>query len=146
MKFKYDSNVHNTLEEVWDFILDFSKRPEWIHFMEKSYVTHQTKNWIGTKYKEKFVFLGIPLYIEYEITNFKEHSLIESKSKMPPFYPEVVTVVKDNGDGTIYSSLEFDIKLGAFMLVPKSIIQKQVDNIILPFIEEYKRILDKPKG
>lgn len=143
MKFKYDSVVHNSMEEVWDFIMDFDRRSEWIHFFDKSFITHQTDNWIGTKYKEKLTFLGIPLFIEYEITEYVHQTYWKSKCKMPPFYPKIHCTAKDNGDGTIFSSLEFDIKLGPFFLVPKKLIQNQVDNLIEPFINNYIEILDK---
>lgn len=143
MKFLYSSNVHSDHDTVWGFIMDFKQRPDWIHFFEQSFVTHQTANWIGSKYKEKFVFLGIPLFIEYEIYDYKEKSHFKSRSKMPPFYPELHVTCKDNGDGTIYSSLEFDIKLGPVALLPKKLIQSQVDNLIKPCIENYVRILDK---
>lgn len=146
MKFKYDSNVHNSLEEVWAFVIDFSKRPDWIHFFDESFISHQADSWVGTKYKEKLTFLGIPLFIEYVVTDYKEQSYIYAKSNMPPFFPKVNCEVRDNGDGTIYSSLEFDIKLGAFSLVPKKIIQKQVDKLVEPLIAEYVRILDKPSS
>ena len=63
---------------------------------------------------------------------------------MPPFYPVVTVTARDNEDGTIFSSLEFDIKLGAFFLVPKRLIQKQVDDLISPFIDKFVAIMDQP--
>jgi hypothetical protein len=142
MQFKYSSDVRNTLENVWDFAMDFERRPEWIHFFDKCYITHKTENWVGTTYKEKSVFLGIPLYIEYTITIYEHQKQMSSHCKMPPFFPTVHISVWDNGDGTIHSVLEFDIKLGPFVLVPKSIIKKQVDNIIHPFIDKFVEIMD----
>ena len=144
MIFKYTSDVHNTLENVWDFVMDFGRRPEWIDFFEKCYITHQTDDWVGTKYKEKSVFLGIPLYIEYKITIYEHQKQMSSHSNMPPFFPTVHISVWDNGDGTIHSVLEFDIKLGAFLLVPNKFLRKQVDGIIHPFVDAYVEIMDKP--
>lgn len=143
MKFLYSSNVHNDIDTVWSFIMDFPNRPNWIPFFEQSFITHQTSNWVGTKYKEKLEFLKIPLFIEYEIYGFKDKSYFKSRSKMPPFYPEMEISCRDNGDGTIYSSLEFDIKLGAIALLPKKLIQSQVDNIVKPCIENFINLLDK---
>lgn len=145
MKFRYDSTVRNNMEDVWAFIMDFSNRPSWIHFFDKSFVSHQTEGWIGTKYKDKLTFLGIPLFIENEIVEYEENSHWRSKCEMAPFYPKLYVEARDNGDGTIYSCLEFELKLGgAFRLVPKSLIQKQVDNLVNPIIDRYIEILDKP--
>ena len=144
MKFKYDSNVRNSLENVWDFIMNFERRPEWIHFFDKSFISEKADTWVGTKYKEKLTFLGIPLFIEYEITEYQERSNLFAICKMPPFKPKIEIQVRDNGDGTIYSSLEFEIKLVALRFAPKKFVKKQVDKLILPVIDNYIRILDQP--
>ena len=142
----YTSTVHNSMENVWDFIMDFERRPEWIDFFDKSYITKQTSNWIGTHYKEKLTFLGIPLYIEYIIIDYHEQHYMVSKCNMAPFYPVVTITAKDNEDGTVFTSLEFDIKLGPFFLVPKRIIKKQVDDLITPFIEKFREIMDQAEA
>ena len=144
MVFKYDSVVRNNVDDVWDFIMDFDRRPEWIHFFDKSFVTHKTEGWLHTKYKEKLTFLGIPLFIEYTIIDYKDKGSFTAKCTMPPFKPMIHTFIRDNGDGTIYSCLEFDIKLGPFSLIPKKLLKKQVDMLIEPCVQEYVRILDKP--
>jgi len=145
MRFIYSSNVRNSMENVWDFIMDFERRPDWIDFFDKSYITKKTSNWIGTHYKEKLTFLGIPLHIEYIILDYHEQHYFIAKSKMPPFYPVVTVTARDNEDGTIFSSLEFEIKLGPFWLLPKKLIKKQVDDLINPFIDKFVGILDQPE-
>ena len=144
MEFKYSSNVRNTLENVWDFAMDIERRPEWIHFFEKCYFTEKKSNWIGSKYKEKSVFLGIPLYIEFTILDYTHQQSMIAHSNMPPFFPTIKISASDNGDGTIYSALEFDMKLGPFFLLPKRLIRKQVDNLINPFVDRFIEIMDQP--
>lgn len=141
MKFKYETTIENSKEATWDLMIDLNRRSEWIHFIDECYVTHQTDNWVGTKFIEKLVFLRIPLNLEQEVTKFEKYAAFHYGCKTPPFYPKVYSSMVDNGDGTITVTLEFDIKMGAFMLVPKKIIKKQVDNIIQPLIDEFEKLL-----
>ena len=125
MKFSYNSTVTNTLDEVWKFIMDFERRPEWIQFYDKSFITEQTPNWLGTKYKEKLTFLGFPMFIEYEIFAYEEKKMWKSKCNMKPFYPIVHVEVEDLGNGKIANQLTFDIKIpGPLKLIPKKIDSK----------------------
>ncbi len=134
------------MEVVWGFIMEFERRPEWIHFFDKSFITDKKDGWVGTKYKDKLTFLGIPLFLESTITHYEENKMWCAKCPMPPFYPEIEVNTRDNGDGTIYSSLQFDITLkGPFRFIPKSLIKKQVDELIAPCIDRYIDILDRPE-
>ena len=143
MKFTYTATVRNDLDTVWAFNMDFERKPEWIYFYEKSYVSYQTEGWVGTRYKDKLDFIGIPLYIEYKMLEYEDKKRFRAKSKFPPFYPEIEVVTKDNGNGTVTSSLTFDMKLGPFALLPKRMLQKKVDDFIQPALDRYIEILDQ---
>lgn len=144
MRFMYSSTVRNSLDNVWAFIMDFDRRPEWIDFIERSYITDRTSNWIGTHYKEKLTFLGIPLHLEYVITDYSEKKYLIAESRMPPFHPTLTITARDLGDGTVFTSLEIEIRLGPFALVPRKIIKHQVDNLINGFVEKFVKIMDQP--
>ena len=83
MEFTYSSIVRNDLDTVWDFIMDYDRRADWIYSYEKSYVSERKEGWVGARYKDKLSFLGIPLYIEYKITEYSNRSRIVSHSKYP---------------------------------------------------------------
>ncbi len=144
MRFSYSSIVHNDVDTVWDFIMSFERRPEWIHFIEKCTVIDKKEGWVGTKYQEKSVFLGIPLNITYEVTSYKEKDSWSSICKMPPFYPKIFVTIKDMGNGEIHGTLEFELKTGILGLLPKRLIKKQVDKLVDPCIERYLELLDRP--
>ncbi len=141
MKFSYDSTVNNNLDNIWEFAMNFERRPEWIHFFDKSFITEQTPNWIGTKYKEKLTFLGFPLFIEYEIYEYEEKKQWKSKCKAKPFYPSIQVEVKDLGNGKIWSQMTFEINLpGPLKFIPKKIIQKQVDELVNPCVTKFEEL------
>jgi hypothetical protein len=143
MKVQYVSEVLCTKEEAWALITDFSRRPEWIPFMEKCYITEKKDGWVGSKYQEKEVFLGIHLNINYEITVWKDMEQMSSKCLMGPFYPVVNIYLKDiPGSKRVSSTLEVDLEIGVLGLLPKSIIKRQIDHLIQPLIDNYVRILE----
>ncbi len=146
MRFKYETTVYNSIEAVWELITDVNRRSEWIHFIDECHYTHKKDSFVGSKFSEKMVFLRIPLTLEQTISDYKEHSVFNYGCKIPPFYPKVFVTAKDNKDGSVYVSLEFDIKMGAFILVPKKIINKQVDHIMLPLVNEFKNLIDLPRS
>ena len=147
MEFTYKSTVWNTIENVWEFVMDFERRPEWITFYDKSYISDRKEEWVGTKYKDKLTFLGIPLYIEYTITHYEENKEWRSNCKMPPFYPKLKAGISKNGDGSIDCYLTFEITLkGPFVFIPKSLIRKQVDELVEPCIQNYIDIISQPES
>ena len=141
MRFEYTNKVRCTKEEAWQFIIDLERRPDWIHFMEKCYWTEKKPGMIGSRYQEKEVFLGIPLNINYEITAWKDHEQISSKCMMPPFYPVVDVIVKENEGGCI-CSLVVNAKMGPFVLVPEKFLRKQVDALVQPLVDKFIEILE----
>lgn len=143
MKVQYSNDVLCTKEEAWALITDFDRRPDWIPFMEKCYLTEKKEGWVGSKYQEKEVFLKIPLNINYTITEWKEGQQLSSRCEMPPFYPVVNIYVKEiPGSTKINCTLEVDIDLGVFKFIPKSIIKPQIDHLINPLVENFIRILE----
>jgi ribosome-associated toxin RatA of RatAB toxin-antitoxin module len=143
MKLDYSNEVLCTKEEAWALITDFERRPEWIPFMEKCYITEKKEGWVGSKYQEKEVFLKIPLNINYTITRWKENEQLSSRCEMPPFYPVVNIFVKDiPGSRKIKCTLQVDIDLGIFKFIPQSIIRPQIDNLINPLVNNFVRILE----
>lgn len=141
MTFEYNNFVRCTKEEAWQLITDLERRPDWIHFQEKVYWTEKKEGMVGSRYQEIEVFLGIHLNINYEVTEWKENEQISSRCLMPPLYPVVDVFVKEKPGG-VESTLRFSIKLGPFELIPKFILKKQVDNIIQPMVDSFKKILE----
>jgi len=82
--------------------------------------------------------------IEYlgEIIDWKELHLMRSKCLMAPFYPCVEIRVKPLDEHHIESSLIIDIKLGPFALVPKKLIQSQIDVLVLPMVNKFIELLE----
>lgn len=143
MKFEYINTIHCTEQEAWDLVMDFERRGEWIHFIEKTKWVEKKDNLVGSTYTEKLVFLGIPLHIQYIVEEYSDKKLIRTHSKMPPFYPVVdVTLSKDKNKKGVDCGLIFDISLGPLALIPKSIIKKQVDQLIQPLVDEFISILE----
>lgn len=142
MIFEYYSDVNCTKEAAWKLITDIERRPDWVPFMEKCYFTDFKKGWVGSKYQEKEVFLGIPLNINYEVIEYHPFKKLRSRCLMPPFYPKVDVTV-EAFDGYCKCGLIIDVKLGPFALMPKSILKSQVDNLIKPLVNNFNSLLEK---
>lgn len=138
---EFTSHVRCTKQEAWKLITDLERRPEWIHFQEKCYWLEKKESMVGSRYQEKEVFLGIPLNINYEITDWIEYERMSSKCKMPPFHPKVDIIVEEEKNGVL-CSLIIDLKLGPFFLVPEKIIRTKIKALIQPLIDEFNRILE----
>lgn len=141
MIFEFTSHVQCTKQEAWKLITDLERRPEWVHFQEKCYWTEIKDGFVGSRYQEKEVFLGIPLNINYEITNWIEYERMGSISKMPPFYPKIDVLVYEENDGVL-CSLILDVKLGPFILVPEKIIRAKINELVQPLVDEFITILE----
>ena len=143
MRIAYENEVLCTREEAWQLITDFERRPSWIPFMERCYITDKKAGWIGTRYQEKEVIIGIPVNINYEIIAWDEMNRISSKCLMLPFYPHVNVYLRDIPDSDkILSGLEVDIEIGPFRFMPKSILRKQIDLLFSPLVHNYIRHLE----
>ncbi len=144
MKFEYINTIRCTEQEAWDLVMDLERRGEWIHFIEKTKWVEKKEVITGSIYDEKFVFLGIPLHIRYTVEKYNDKKLISSRSKMPPFYPLVdVTLAKSTKVDSVDCGLIFDISLGPLSLIPKSLLKKQVDQLIQPLVDEFIAILQR---
>ncbi|MBK9793582.1 MAG: SRPBCC family protein [Sphingobacteriales bacterium] len=141
MTFEYTNPVKCTKQEAWNLIADLERRPDWIHFQEKCYWTDKKPGMVGSRYQEKEVFLGFPLNVNYEITVWKEFEQVSSICLMPPFHQTVDVIVKENASGVI-CSLIIDLKIGVLGLLPKSIIKRQVDNLVQPLVDQFIKILE----
>ncbi len=142
MKFEYTNKVRCTREEAWALITNLERRPDWIHFMEKCYWTDKKEGMLGSRYQEKEVFLGIPLNINYEVVAYKEYQLMSSKCMMAPFYPQVDVSVREERDGC-YCTLTINAKMGPFALVPEKFLRKQVDALVQPLVDQFRKILER---
>lgn len=141
MRFEYINRVRCTKEEAWMLITDLDRRPEWIHFMEQCYWTDKKPGMLGSRYQEKEVFLGIPLNINYEVTAWKEMEQMSSKCMMPPLYPVVDILLKEE-KGACICTLVIEMHTKLFMLIPERFLRKQVDALVQPFVDEFIRILE----
>jgi hypothetical protein len=141
MVLEYYNDVKCTKQEAWKLITNLERRPDWIPFMEKCYFTDFKEGWIDSKYQEKEVFLNIPLNINYEVIEYHEYKRLRSRCLMPPFYPKVDVTVEEK-NGYCKCGLILDVKLGPFALIPKSIIKPQIDNLIMPLVNNFKSILE----
>jgi hypothetical protein len=141
MLFEYINFVKCTKEEAWQLISHIERRPDWIHFMEKCYWTEKKPGMIGSRYQEKEVFLGIPLNINYVVTKWVEHKEMSSKCNMMPFYPEVDVLVKEKYGGC-ECILRVEGNMNIFKLIPNSILRKQVDYLVQPFIDNFIELLE----
>lgn len=142
MLIEYNTIVKCTREEAWKLIVDIERRPDWVPFMERCYFTDFKEGWVGSKYQEKEVFLGIPLNINYEVIAYKENDHLRSRCFMPPFYPKVDINCSD-AVGGCNCGLIIDIKLGPFALIPQKLIRKQIDDLVQPLIDNFKQILER---
>ncbi len=140
MRFRYDITVNNSADKVWDFVMQFERRPEWIDFVDETEINDKKEGWVGTKYREKSVFLGIPLNVTFEVTEYTHKKSWTSICKMPPFYPEIFVRMHDEVNGSVSGYIEFEIKIGILGLLPKRIIRKQVDKLVRPIMENFERI------
>lgn len=139
MIISYEQEINATHQEAWDLILDFENRPKWIPFMESCYITDKKENWIGTRYQEKEVIIGIPVNINYEIIQWIENQKMVSKCLMAPFYPHVTIIVDEiPGSKKIKSKLDVEIELGPFKFMPKFLLQKQIDFLFQPLVKNFK--------
>ena len=141
MIFEYNNHVKCTKEEAWKLITDLERRPDWIHFQEKCYWINKKEGMLGSVFQEKEVFLGIPINVKYEVTVWKEMEQMSSKCAMAPFYQTVDILIKEDNNGVL-STLVLDLKVGVLGLLPKSLIKKQVDNLVQPMVDQFIRILE----
>ena len=142
MVFEYVNTFNCSKEEAFSIFINMDRRPEFIDIMDKSEWLQRTEDGLGSIYREKLTFIGIPLNIDYEVTDYRENEIIASKCQMPPFHPLITIKVWDEGKKCT-ASLTIDIKLGPLELMPKFLIKKQVDNIVDRFVMNYRKVLDK---
>jgi hypothetical protein len=144
MKFEYINTIRCTEQEAWTLVMDLERRGEWIHFIDKTKWVDKKEGIIGSTYDEKLVFLGIPLHIRYTVEKYTDLKLLSAKCKMPPLYPIVdVTLEKSKIPDSVDCGLIFEISLGPFALIPKSILKSKVDQLILPLVNEFMSILER---
>ena len=146
MKVSYEAVVHNKIENVFDFVIDFNRRPEWVNFVGESYLTKKTDNWIGSTYKERLNFLKLPLALEYEIIDYQFPSKLTAKCQMPPFHPILDVDLTDNNDGTIHCYVELNMKLGPLRWIPRPILRNRIDYFFKPAIVKFSEINNLPNS
>jgi hypothetical protein len=141
MVFEYTNKVKCTKEEAWQLIADIERRPDWIHFMEKCYWTDKKAGFVGSRYQEVEVFLGFHMNVNYEVTVWKDHEQVSSICMMPPFHQTVDVLVKEDKNSVV-CTLRITANMGVLGLLPKFIIQKQVDNLVQPLVDKFIEILE----
>lgn len=142
MVFEYVNKFNCSKEEAFSIFTNMDRRPEFIDIMDKSEWLQRTEDGLGSIYREKLTFIGFPLNIDYEVTDYRENEIIASKCHMPPFHPVITIKVRDEGK-KCSASLTIDINLGPLEWMPKFLIKKQVDNIVDRFVKNYRKVLDK---
>ena len=142
MILEYTNLIQCTKEEAWKLITEIERRPDWIHFQEKCYWLDKKPAIIGSTYQEIEVFLGFHLNVKYMVTEYKEYEKMSSKCDMYPFHQLIEVTMKDNNNGTIFTKLKIDAKIGVLGLLPKSIIKNRVDALVQPFVDKFKEILE----
>lgn len=142
MTFTYKNKIKCTREEAWSLIIDLERRPHWIHFQEKCYWLEKKPGMVGSRFQEKQVFLGIPLNVNYTVTEWKDLARKTSKCDIGPFYQTVDIVIEDAQDG-IWCSLIIHAKVGPFVLVPEKFLRKQVDALIQPMVDKFSNMLEQ---
>jgi len=131
-----------TAAKAFALAMDLERRPEWIDFIEKSYYTIKTPQILGSKYKEKFEFLGFHLYLEYEIREYIQDRLVIAKCNMPPFKPLLTLYAQPIHDKKTKCGIALQITPGPLALLPRKMVIREIENIINPLVEKFKSMAE----
>ena len=145
MQISYSCIVKNDPEVVWDFLMDFTNRPQWMDDVKASYFTDKKEGMLGSEYVEEAVFLGFTLKTAYKVVAYEHLKMLTSKSEAPPFHPEVIGTMDILEGGKVKITLAIKATLGPLELVPSFIIKKQLDKMMAPKINKFQKLMDLPK-
>lgn len=141
MIYHYENIFNCSIEKAFELFINMDRRSEFVDITSESHWINKTPQILDSVYREKMVFLNIPLHIDSEIIAYELNKHYTSRCKMPPLYPSITVNVWPIGN-KCGSSLDIEIKLGPLEYLPKFIIKSQVDKIVDNLVKNYRKALE----
>lgn len=97
---KIEKTINAPQQEVWEFISDIEKAPEWVVVMKSLVDTTENPVKKGTVYRESSKIGPKESETEWKITYFDPPHMQVHECEEPDFKATLTMQVEDNGDGT----------------------------------------------
>ncbi|MDX1642551.1 MAG: SRPBCC family protein [Balneolaceae bacterium] len=150
-KVAIEKEIEAPQQQVWEFISDIEKAPQWVEVMMS--LVHTTENPVqeGTVYRESSKIGPKESETEWKVSYFDEPRMQVHECNEPDFKATLTMQVEDNHDGTstLFHSTEYQLMpnfrpLGWFMetVFIKSLMRKK----LYKSVENCKKIIEEKYG
>ncbi|HXA42539.1 MAG TPA: SRPBCC family protein [Candidatus Solibacter sp.] len=99
-QFEIVTTIDRPVSEVWAFLEDFDRMPEWNAGLTKAYPTSEGPLGVGTKIVFEGKFLGRSFEITQEYTEYIPNQRFIAKTAAGPFHLELESTLEPTQDGT----------------------------------------------
>ena len=104
-QFEIVTTIDRPVTEVWAFLEDFSRMPEWNAGLTKAYTTSEGPVGVGTNVVFQGKFLGRTFEVTQEYTEYLPNQRFVAKTAAGPFHIELESTLEPTQGGTKLTSL-----------------------------------------
>ena len=94
-----DVFVARPVEEVFAYLSDMAKNPEWQNGMESCEWTSEPPIGVGSTYTQQASFMGRPIHTDFEVVEFEDGRRIRIRSTKSTFPLDITRSVESEGEG-----------------------------------------------
>lgn len=147
-KVEIETEIEAPQKQVWEFISDIEKAPEWVAVMNALIETTDNPVKEGTVYRESSK-IGLKKSVtEWRVTYFDPPHMQAHECSEPDFKATLTMRVEDNGDGTstLFHSTEYELMpntrfLGG--LAETLFIKRMISGKLRGSVENCKRMVEE---
>lgn len=146
-KVDIEKHIRAPQKQVWEFISDIRKAPEWVIVMKSLVETTDNPVQKGTVYREASKIGPKESETEWKITYFDEPHMQVHECSEPDFRAILTMRVEDNGDGTstLFHQTEYQIMPNARFLggfVEALFVRRLMRRRLHESVEKCKRMIE----
>jgi uncharacterized protein YndB with AHSA1/START domain len=137
-----DTTIDRPVEEVFAYLTDIDRQPEWVAPMTESRKTSSGPTGVGTTFQQAVKFMGRSMDLNGEITSYQAPNLYAFQAKNGPMHMEMqFTLQSDGPESTRVTQVASGESAGFFKLADP-ILARSMKKQFVADLETLKTLLE----
>ena len=141
IKVQHSIVVNRPVSEVFAFVCDPSKRPEWQDGLVRAHISAGGALTVGAEIIGTRKFMGREINARLQITEFEQDKLLVTKSIDGPIALEIRQTFEAIEDGT-KAAIEIQAEPGGFFKLAEGMVQNQMQSQLVADSDRLKKLME----
>ncbi len=141
IKVEHSTVINRPLNEVFDFVVDPSKEPEWQDGVIEAGFSPGSAPGVGAEVFEKRKFMGREMVSKFQVTQYEANKIFVGKVTEGPVKFEVSQTF-EAVDGGTKVSISIQGEPGGFFKLAEGMVKKQLQSQLASDFERAKKMLE----